>query len=534
MKQTLHIFLKDARYLWIEILISFAMTFALVILYPNTGSIEFGAANAGIMSYSPAGAVHLLGWLLPPLIPISWWLLIARCVHAERLVGDRQYWVTRPYEWKTLLASKALFLIAFVYAPLLLTQCLLLIRAGFNPVPHLPALLLSALWMTNALILPVVAVAAVTSNLVRITLVALGGILYFVILAALTPLVPGTMLSGRYAFLICSFFLFCTCVAVIVTQYSSRKTRLSWTVILCLLVCIAGVSFAAPDQAMVDHDYLPISANDAPVHFAYRTNDPLYQPGAYVTRSQKYVGIALPILKSDIPDGAVILPQAIRASVEAPDGTHWQSEWLPLNLNIFYRDQSTFLAIFNMPRALYDKLKSTPLNLRLDITIQQAHKAASKQVSLPAIGDFSIPDFGVCRPQTMLSPEPGAIAAISCRAPMHRPPLTYVQTTWSYGACSESDKQGYGVQAGGWQGSLDVDSTSFSIVPIWSQFLPLSNRFPNDDPRQFHPRHLCPGVPVTFTRYNLTRRAQVALSIAEFKLPALTEGQVYVMDHPDQ
>jgi len=29
-------------------------------------------------------------------------------VHAESLVGDRQFWITRPYEWKKLLTAKAL------------------------------------------------------------------------------------------------------------------------------------------------------------------------------------------------------------------------------------------------------------------------------------------------------------------------------------------------------------------------------------------------------------------------------------------
>jgi hypothetical protein len=36
-------------------------------------------------------------------------------IHAEALVGDRRFWLTRPYEWKKLLGAKALFLLVFLY-----------------------------------------------------------------------------------------------------------------------------------------------------------------------------------------------------------------------------------------------------------------------------------------------------------------------------------------------------------------------------------------------------------------------------------
>ena len=122
-------------------------------------------------------------------------------------------------------------------------------------------------------------------------------------------------------------------------------------------------------------------------------------------------------------------------------------------------------------------------------------------------------------------------AAFGCRAPLRQPPFTYIQTTWSYGPCNQSCQNISGVQGAAWLGSLDVEPAGFSIVPLWASFVPFSNRFPSDDQRGYHPRHLCQGAPVTFTRYDLTRRAQTSLSIQSFQLPTLTTGQVRVIEH---
>lgn len=533
MKQILQILAKDARHLWIEILISIALNFALVVVYPNTMSFSLGASDVGLTSYSPAGAAsHFLGGSLVLLLPFAWLLLITRIVHAERLVGDRQYWLTRPYEWKKLLAAKALFLVVFLYLPLLVTQCLLLFRAGFNPAPHLPALLLSALWMTNALILPVIAIATVTTNLVRVVLIALGSLLYFIVISVLAGTMPAGHIDRPYSFFISSIFVFSVCVSVVFVQYAARKTSLSWTLLLALLASIAAVSFAAPDQAMVSHDYPTLAANDvSPVHFSYST-DPVHQPTAYLATRSSQVGIALPILESGVPERSIVIPGNLRATINAPDGTHWRSRWMPLSPNFFYLGETTFLARFDVPRSLYDKLRSTPLSLQIDVSFEQAHQAAITHAAVPSRGDFTIPDFGVCKSLTDDALDPGEVSGIACRAPIHQPPFTYIQTTWSYGPCSQSGQSVSGVQGATWLGSLHVEPASFGIVPVWTSFVPFSNRFPSDDPRGFRPRHLCQGAPVTFTRYDFTRRTQTSLSIQNFQLPTLTSGQERAVEHP--
>src|SRR5262245_4894148 len=103
MHQAIHIFRKDERYLWREICL-------------------FAALSA------------LFGWRdyvwAEALLPITAVYLIARLIHAEPIPGDTQFWITRPYEWKSLFAAKLLFIVVFINVPVLIARIRLLLHAG--------------------------------------------------------------------------------------------------------------------------------------------------------------------------------------------------------------------------------------------------------------------------------------------------------------------------------------------------------------------------------------------------------------------
>ena len=106
MKQILLIFRKDAVRHWLEILI------ALTLL----GIYAHWALHPGLptaMAFSFTG-MFLRQEFIVPLLVLFWSFLTVRIVHGESLVGDRQWWVTKPYVWWKLLAAKVLVLLAFV------------------------------------------------------------------------------------------------------------------------------------------------------------------------------------------------------------------------------------------------------------------------------------------------------------------------------------------------------------------------------------------------------------------------------------
>src|SRR5579872_1708348 len=102
MRQALHIFKKDTRHLRWEIAISLAL-------------LAVFAFTEALPDRKPSS--HSEGLTLLP--ALAWFFLITRVIQSEALTGDKQFWVTRPYSWKSLLAAKIFFLLAFITLPLM-------------------------------------------------------------------------------------------------------------------------------------------------------------------------------------------------------------------------------------------------------------------------------------------------------------------------------------------------------------------------------------------------------------------------------
>ena len=142
MKQILNIFKKDVRHYWHEGVVSIALMAAFAWYDVRSW------ANGGVTGYAyEAGSFffdsRFLSGLVNVLLPISWAFVIVRVIQGESLVGACQFWVTRPYEWKKLLAAKILFIPVFINFPLLVADVILLAKAGFRPTHYIVGLL----WM---------------------------------------------------------------------------------------------------------------------------------------------------------------------------------------------------------------------------------------------------------------------------------------------------------------------------------------------------------------------------------------------------
>ena len=89
MRLILHILRKDARRLWYEV----ALALALLVILARWDCYRTDAVP------SP-----MEGWL-NPLLAVVWGYLVVLLIHGEAPVGDRQFWVTRPYRQTSSTAS---------------------------------------------------------------------------------------------------------------------------------------------------------------------------------------------------------------------------------------------------------------------------------------------------------------------------------------------------------------------------------------------------------------------------------------------
>jgi hypothetical protein len=515
MNQIITIFKKDARHLWPEILVTLILTAALVRIYPYTwGPPE----PSGIVL--PQVAVVLLF-----LVPMSWWILITRLVQSESLVGDRQFWLTRPYEWKKLLAAKVLFLLAFLYLPLFIAHSLLLIEAGFQPLAYVPGLLYNLLLITAIIILPLIAIATVTSSFAKTTLTTLGilvGMLGLFVVATLLPPHAPSPDSGGHLLLILTLGVFLT---VILIQYAKHRLWISRTILACVvLFAIVAVLIPTNDHS-IDKAYPQAVSTQLPVQLTFVPDDThKVRLFGYDSR-QKEVTLALPFNVSGIPAGKAVSLDNTSIVLEAPNGLHWSSHWRAAYGGGFYLPSAPTTVIWvSIDRAIYDQIKSMPLSLTLSLALTELQSEQPSQTSI-AEGDFTISGIGICS-----SPRDGDYF-INCRAPLRRPHLASVQSYWSNDPCSDSGSQSSpsaDILGTTWVGSLDRNLANFSLAPVWSQAV-YFRQFAGIDidwsrpPRQ---RYLCPGTPLIVTPYHPIARTRTQITIPNLKIPPPTKAGV--------
>ena len=530
MKQTLAIFIKDARRFWPEILLSFAVLLALVLVYPRT----WADATERTQSFSmhglfSQGGIGFFAGCLVVLVPVSWWLLIARLVHGERLVGTTQFWLTRPYEWPKFLAAKLLFLAAFLYLPFFAAQSVLLAEGGFNPTSYLPGLFYNLLLATGTLVLPLAALSVVTTGFGRMTLVILGVILFIAGVAFLNSLLPSDTtggVSGPLGDMVSFGIVVCGCSAVVVVQYARRSLWMAWLMIGAVALSLSALALTDPDQALMGRYYpaLPTGA-PPPAEIVYTPNE-THQAIANDTQDKNELEIAIPLQATGVANGQAVMLVAVKAAMQGPNGTQWESPWNSVsNVHILPGAWDATVR-FRIRRSVYEQFKTNPANLRLSFAINQARAATTASIPL-TLTEFAVPGFGICMPQTGWFNAPTEITGIACRSAMRHPRLTYITAHWSESPCTERGTNERQVLGTAWEGSFDTDPAEFGITSVWDSPLILSNSFAGYNQEKIQIRRMCPGSPVTFTRYELTGHAQMEIAIPNFRLPELAVGDVY-------
>jgi hypothetical protein len=207
MHQALHIFKKDFRCFRYEISLLLAVIVAFVLLQvQRRHALPYGASASGSAE------------MLMVLIAV---VLIGRLVLAEAIPGQEQFWITRPYRWKSLLGAKLLFIAVCVTLPILLAQLCIVMLDGFPLGASLPGLLWSGVLLFVFVALPVAAIAAVSRNLATFLFAAL-------ILFAISSFTQSRRLGVEWVLDSLALLLLLAIAAMVLYfQYRRRRTTLS-------------------------------------------------------------------------------------------------------------------------------------------------------------------------------------------------------------------------------------------------------------------------------------------------------------------
>lgn len=417
MNQIVNIFRKDTRQLWIEILTSLTILGLFDIFEPK------GWVGVAATDPTAIAAAALRG-----LLCIAWGVLIIRLIHAERLTGLNQFWTTRPYDWSKLMAAKGLFLLTYLYCPLMLSQMLLLHLGGFAVLPNMHLILWNLGILSILLILPLVCTAAITSSFGQAMLILLGALVGIIVLAVSTlgrrfvPLFLDELQSGIVVVVLSIALLY---------QYRRRATR--GTILLYVLVI--GLVFSAqkilPGSSLAVVGYAR-SSGSAPVTLAWDTKPkPVDGRSSGVWRSNKTVLITVPLTLSGITPGTSYMLEGQKVRMEGSDGYVWESPWENASAARF--QQSAFSGIGGqftgiiLPRSVYDRLNG-PVSVHMQFAVAQYQAMPVFQARLSRERE-RVPGLGSC------SFDEDGLGMIGCRSLFGRPPEFLISSVWTRGRC---------------------------------------------------------------------------------------------------
>ena len=394
----LHIFKKDVRRLWWGMALALALQAVVV-----WGEIAWDG-----LEYS---------WLLL----LAWVALLAMAVQDDALVGDRQFWLTRPARWRELLGSKLLFAAAVVHVPSLVADIVVLGARGFLPWQWLPQLALKQAGLLAVVTLPAIAVGAVMGSFATLVLALLGVVGVLVVASRFTRELEmqwsntdGTLGS------VCLAAAVLAMTAMILAQYARRQTwrsrAIGWAglaVVCVLLIAVSPFAWAR----------LHAWARPIPKAISFQLST---RPRAIMERALpmtygRGMRVSVPVDVSGLPEGASTFFDL--ASIELiANGRHYRGEhfvnsWQSV-LEPGYIGPDWLM--FQVPRALYDSLKDTPLELRA--TVVAAMDRVGAPVSLLLGQRRPIPGAGICSSREVETPgyDPlGRVAVLtaSCESP---------------------------------------------------------------------------------------------------------------------
>jgi hypothetical protein len=506
MNQVLHIFRKDVRKHWLEIIVSLLLLFGFAWKMPMIWTPE--------LRYGEVPASRWLFALLGLSLCFSWWFLIVRAIQGESLVGDRQFWLTRPYQRRWLMAAKALFIIAFVNVPVLIFDVALLARVGFPPWHYLPGLLQAQLFLTAFLIVPVATISVITESSVQFLLILFGVIVYISGLTWVVGQIPSSSAGGDIPGPLVITVATATCVALLVLQYFRRDTLVSRWTLLGSACVIAIVCTAAPYGRLVEHAYPDLLAGSL-VSAGVRIERKSTATRDDNSSTGKTLSLYIPIDTSGLVQGSLVKVDSARLTIYAPGGLAWNSGWISTGHDL-WPGLTRFTQAFDVSSEFYSSAAGSAVEMRIGLAVSEYREGTAKQVTLTA-GSFNVTDDGMC---AIGLRSYSYTASLQCKSALNEPAfaahLDPMSTT-----CTLPDSTWPSLQLRRYDGNASADfgggAGLFPVQPFQIDFGAATN--PGGDKAV---SIVCPGTkfsiatPVPFSRYRIETEIQ-AVHLASYR-----------------
>jgi hypothetical protein len=233
--------------------------------------------------------------------------------------------------------------------------------------------------------------------------------LYMIGMAALSNLLPNSdYCGGNDSWL--GIVLIGTALAVILLQYSTRKTARSRWLIVGLAAALTLLLIATPDRSLMARDYpLPDTSS---LKFALLPGHPP-DPGD-IAYDRDTVPIHLPLELTGLANDSFLQMNGFIITVTNSRGERSDSGWHVSSMLLF-SDQKSHSLDFDLKRTVFDRMKSSPVKLQLLLAFTLFHDENQRLFVVPR-REFFLPELGFCSTTSALAkdrlPRPPATSEV--------------------------------------------------------------------------------------------------------------------------
>ncbi len=348
----LAILTKDVRHLWPRILLFWLLLVLSAWLDPAYSRLRL-AENFGYLVFACVLACATL---------------IVAVIQQEALSGDRQYWLTRPIDRRTLWVEKAAFVFLSVNLPVVAVQAITLAALGIPLGDHLGALLWRQIFFIAFLILPAAVLGAVTRDLGQAFLIT--------VLIVAIPVPIGVWEQS----LLDASLAAVGAAAVFWLQYARRATAIARAVALAtvLLMYVTALMFV---PTVAERGRLTLSLDPQP---AAAPTGPPAPPGS----------LEFPIRIEGVPTGVDITVDFMRAGIVEP-GRATPVLWHDLTASIHdFSAGRGWLTVYKGMQEFGEAFLYEPVHLYASLDLVLSTRGAD--LPLPGKAGIVVPAIGRC------------------------------------------------------------------------------------------------------------------------------------------
>lgn len=507
MDQILHIFKKDIRRHWPEILLSLA----LLTLYTNRALHPWADS---LDSYPFSRSLYFFvatGKYVAPVLVIFWLFLVIRVVQGESLVGDRQWWTTKPYAWWQLLLAKLLFVLVFICVPLFHVQLFLLHYFKFPILRNLLPVLSMQVSVLVLLICVCVLLASLTKNLVQVLLVVGVAALIAIAAAMWSSGTDGRSVMEATPTLVdylSDLLIWGGLAGAVAWQFARRRRWITIGALMVLISFVAAINTVFTSSKVAERRYTPVDRSAAPLNISVKPIEPSNVNKDFSRETSPQVQLTMPVTVSGVPAGSVIQLNAVNIHAESGEKSTWSWGWLYESQDFWPEDQEKTLA-YSVDRKEYQRIRDTLLQLQVDLAISEYQLVDAR--TLPIVSQrFSDQALGTCRISSWDN------SRLHCLYPT-RIPEYVIRFDPQQSGCFDDDSEergqadtvSYAWKSRDEMGFPDPELSPISDFDPW--FQPVSLTPSRNDTTKRRAVRLCPGTLLILSRPVLRRQLHIRL-----------------------